>query len=103
MEKQKLSNFYIPNESKHFVMSDVQGTKLQNIEGIARHGAEDSHYRFPYGVIDGWKGNENYKNLLLTMKINDITNDDEAALIIEAIDPDPKEKHKDLIPRYVNK
>ena len=83
MEKQKLSNFYIPNESKHFVMSDVQGTKLQNIEGIARHGAADSHYRFPYGVIDGWKGNENYKNLLLTMKINDITNDDEAALLMK--------------------
>ena len=32
MEKQKLSNFYIPNESKRFVMSDIQGAKLQNIE-----------------------------------------------------------------------
>ena len=53
MEKQKLSNFYIPNESKRFVMSDIQGTKFQNIEGIARHGAADSHYRFPYGIIDG--------------------------------------------------
>ena len=31
------------------------------------------------------------------MKINDITNDDKAALIKEAIDSDPKEKHKDLI------
>ena len=62
-------------------MSDIQGTKLQNIEGIARHGAADSHYRFPDRIIDGWKGNQNYKNLLLTMKINDITNDEAAALI----------------------
>ena len=31
------------------------------------------------------------------MKINDITNDDAAALIKETIDPDPKDKHKDLI------
>ena len=53
MEKQMLRNFYIPSESKHFLMSDIQGKKLQNIEGIARHGAADSHYRFPYRIIDG--------------------------------------------------
>ena len=89
-DKQKLSNFYILNESKRFVMSDIQGSEPQNIEGIDRHGAANSHYRLSYGIIDGWRGNENHKSLLLTMKISGITNDDAAALIKEIVDPDQK-------------
>ena len=79
MEKQKLSNFYITNKSKHFIMSDIQDKKHQNIEVIVRQDAIDSPSRFSYGIIDRWRANENYKNLLL--KINDIINDDAVNLI----------------------
>ena len=81
MEKQKLSNFYIPNKSKHFIISDIQDKKHQNIEVIVRQDAIDSPSRFSYGIIDRWRANENYKNLLLKMKINDIINDDAVNLI----------------------
>ena len=92
MEKQKLSNFYITNKSKRFIMSDIQDKKLQNIEGIARQDAIDSPYWFPYGIIDGWGVNENYNNLLLKMNINDITNEHAITLIQATVDLGAEEK-----------
>ena len=97
MEKQKFSNFCIPNKSKRFIMSDIQDKKLQNIEGIARQDAIDSPYRFPYGIIDGWRVNESYKNLLLKMKINDITNDESVTMIQATEDWDAEDKKKTQI------
>ena len=78
-------------------MSDVQDKKLHNIKGIARQDAIDSPSRFPYGIIDEWRVNENYLNLLLMMKINDITNEDAVTLIQATVDFGEEDKQKNQI------
>ena len=54
-------------------------------------------YRFLYGIIDGWRVNKNYKNFLLKMKINDITNNDAEAITQVTVDLGTVDKQKTQI------
>ena len=67
-------------------MAAISRKTFEDIDKAAKSDAASPASQFPTGIIDGWKANENYRSLLLNMKINDITNDDAVVLIKEAID-----------------
>ena len=76
MYQQLITNFYIPGISKRI------STKLRTIKNYSQdiHDKDEKegwdNSGLPHGVIDGWKLNSAYKELIEILGISKITNDE---------------------------
>ena len=85
MERDRISNFFIPQTSKRFTMTTFDEGKIDNFVWKQEHWRTDLSWHITEGIIDFWRLNSSYTSLLLSMKIDEISNEEASDIIREAV------------------
>ena len=96
MERRRISNFFIPKISKRFTMTVFNESKVENIGGKQEPRRTELSWQIPEGIIDFWRLNTNYTSLLLSTKIDEISNEETSYLIREAVTTSRNHKQEHL-------
>ena len=73
-DSSKISNFFAPKFSKRFVISKFQGFQSDFTHEKNNSDANMEEIAIPVGIINAWKLNNAYKQLLTEMNIQDCDN-----------------------------
>ena len=76
MTQQTISNFYIPGNTKR-IFAKLQEVGIDNdIGSDDEQGEHTNDAKIPYGVIDGLKNNPPYSELIKSLEISKLTNEE---------------------------
>ena len=95
MSSRKVSNFYIPNQSKWFLMASYSKSKPQDLS--RRNDQEELMRDFivPVGIIDACLINKEYSELLQELAIDTYSNDEALTMIQKTIQEYEGNKEQD--------
>ena len=85
MERRRISNSLIPQTSERFTMTSFDKSKIENTGGKQEHWVTNLSWHIPEGIIDFWRPNSSYTSLLLSMKIDENSNEEASYIIREAV------------------
>ena len=81
----KISNYFVPKFSNQFKMNKFDGFESEFSDEVINNDADMKDIAVPFGIIDAWKLNSGYKQLLEELKIQNFDNRHAIAMILEQI------------------
>ena len=76
MNQQTITNFYVPGVSKRIFATLREISKCSDSESEEESKQENLSFVVPHGIIDFSKRNLPYQNLIISLGISDMANED---------------------------